>query len=105
MARELSIFTANKKHVKPEGLAISLKVRAIDEGYLRGNIIIPGTEFVFTGKVYEKKGVYRLAHWMEEVETGAFEKAVKAALPKKAAGASAAVKDAAKDPKHAGDLV
>lgn len=98
MARELAIF-ANKKLARPEGVEVSIKVRAVDTGYLKGLIIPPGEEFVFTGKIYKGK----LSHWMEEVEEGSLAKAI-AAAKSKSSGVSAASKEESA-PKNAGDLV
>lgn len=125
MARELAIF-AQRKTSKPEGVKVEgLKVRAVDDGYLNGQIVNAGEEFTFNGKIYKGK----LPYWMEEVVPGSLAKLLpkvttepKVSTASKPAAAKTPAKPAAKapatkaattdsdpqtdaEPQNAGDLV
>lgn len=54
---------------------VSLKVRAIDFGYIKGRMYRPGEEFTFRGVVETARG---LAHWMEAVNEADLAKALAA---------------------------
>lgn len=81
MARELKIFS-QRQTVKHPSIIVSLPVRVLEPGYVRGNVIPVQDEYMFTGKVINRKGEgYKLPHWCEEINPGDFAKAVKAAQP------------------------
>lgn len=54
---------------------VSLKVRAIDFGYIKGRMFRPGEEFTFRGVVETARG---LAPWMEAVNEADLDKALAA---------------------------
>lgn len=70
---------------------VSLKVRAIDYGYIKGRMYRPGEEFTFRGVVETARG---LAHWMEAVNEADLAKALAAKVEAPAAPEGTEVKEA-----------
>lgn len=61
-------------------ISVSLKVRAVDYGYIKGRIIRPGEEFHFNGMIKADKG---LAPWMEAVNPADLDKYLVSATEEK----------------------